>query len=98
MALHKKQETICLELANKHGLTYCFWQWGRLEHARGNCQGEYAKLSAALALFTELAMPRERDSVQAELGAGRRFSDLNLPLFQPLARTIALPPWHPALL
>lgn len=61
------EEVICLELGNKDRLAYCFWQWGLLERARGNCQGEHTRLSAAQALFTELTMPREGDAVPAEL-------------------------------
>ena len=68
LALHKKQEAICLELGSKVGLAYCYWQWGLLERARGNPQDEHAKLSAALALFRELGMPRERDAVRGRQG------------------------------
>ena len=67
LALHKKKEAICLELGNKVGLGYCYWNWGLLERALGNSGGEQAKLSAALALFRELGMPRERDEVEAAL-------------------------------
>ena len=71
LALHKKQEAICLELGNKGGLAYCYSNWGLLERALGNSEGEQAKLSAALALFRELGMPRERDAVEAELAKTR---------------------------
>jgi catechol 2,3-dioxygenase-like lactoylglutathione lyase family enzyme len=27
LALHKKKEAICLELGNRSGLGYCYWQW-----------------------------------------------------------------------
>jgi tetratricopeptide (TPR) repeat protein len=71
LALHKKQEAICLELGNKAGLAYCYWNWGLLERALGNSEGEQAKLSAALTLFRELGMPRQRDAVEAELAKAR---------------------------
>jgi tetratricopeptide (TPR) repeat protein len=71
LALHKKEEGICLELGSKRGLAYCYWNWGLLERALGNPEGEQAKLSAALALFRELGMPRERDAVEAELAKTR---------------------------
>jgi tetratricopeptide (TPR) repeat protein len=71
LALHKKEEAICLELGNKAGLAYCYWNWGLLERALGNSEGEQAKLSAALTLFRELGMPRERDAVEAELAKAR---------------------------
>ena len=71
LALLTKQEAICLELGNKNGLAHCYWNWGGLERALGNSEGEQAKLSAALALFRELGMPRERESVEAELAKAR---------------------------
>jgi len=58
-------------MGNKASLGYCYWNWGLLERARGNSQDEQAKLSAALAVFEELAMPRERDAVRAELAKAR---------------------------
>ncbi len=65
--LYRKQETICLELGSKYGLGYCYWNWGLLARAQGDHATEKQKLQQALALFTELNMPRERDAVQAEL-------------------------------
>ncbi len=67
LVLHKKKEAICLELGNKRGLGYCYWNWGLLGRSQGDHKTERAKLQQALALFTELKMPRERDAVQAEL-------------------------------
>ena len=67
LALHKKKEAICLELGNKDGLGYCYWNWGLLARAQGDRKTEKDKLEQALAIFTELKMPRERDFVQAEL-------------------------------
>ena len=67
LALLKKQEAICLELGNKSGLGYCYWHWGLLARAQGDRKTEKEKLEQALAIFTELKMPRERDAVQAEL-------------------------------
>ena len=66
-ALHKKEEAICLELGLRSGLGYCYWQWGLMARAQGDRKTEKEKLEQALAIFTELKMPRERDAVQAEL-------------------------------
>jgi tetratricopeptide (TPR) repeat protein len=66
LALHKKQEAICLELGNKSGLGHCYWYWGLLARAQGDRETEKQKLEAALALFSELKMPRERDAVRAQ--------------------------------
>jgi tetratricopeptide (TPR) repeat protein len=71
LALHKKQEAICLELGSKVSLGYCYWNWGLLERAFGTPEAERAKLSAALALFQELGMPRETEAVEAELAKTR---------------------------
>ena len=67
MALHKKKEAICLELGNKRSLGYCYWQWGALATQQGDKQAERQKLEQALAIFSDLKMPRERDAVQSEL-------------------------------
>src|ERR1022692_2862391 len=68
MALLKKQEALCLELGLRNDLGYCYWNWGRLARAQGDRAAERAKLQAALDIFTELRVPRERDAVAAELG------------------------------
>ena len=74
VALLKKQEALCLELGNKAMLGYCHWNWGLLARAQNDPKTEREKLTAALALFDELKMPRQRDAVAAELakagGAG----------------------------
>jgi hypothetical protein len=67
LALHKKQEALCLELGNKSGLGYCYWSWGLLARVQSDTKTEKQKLEQALALFTELRMPRERDAIEAEL-------------------------------
>ena len=67
LALFKKREAICLELGNKSSLAKCYWNWGLLARAQGDLKTEKEKLEQALAIFTELKMPRERDAVQAEL-------------------------------
>ena len=46
---------------------YCYWNWGLLARAQGDRKTEKEKLEQALAIFTELKMPRERDAVQTEL-------------------------------
>src|SRR5271157_4896434 len=67
LALHKKEEAICLELGNKSSLGHCYWYWALLARAQGDRKTEKEKLEQALATFTELKMPRERDEVQKEL-------------------------------
>jgi tetratricopeptide (TPR) repeat protein len=67
LALYRKKEAICLQLGNKSSLGYCYWQWAWLARAEGDHATEKQKLQQALALFTELNMPRERDAVQSEL-------------------------------
>jgi hypothetical protein len=67
LALHKKQEVLCLELGNRSGLAYCYWNWGLLAREQHDRKTEREKLAAALDIFTELNMPRERDEVRAEL-------------------------------
>jgi len=67
MALLKKQETLCLEFANRSGLAYCYWNWGLLAREERDHKKERGKLSATLDIFTELNMPRERDALRAEL-------------------------------
>lgn len=41
------------------------------ERALGNAEAEHAKLSAALALFQELRMPRDQEAVEAEFAKTR---------------------------
>jgi hypothetical protein len=65
--LHKKQEALCLELGNKGSLAYCYWAWGLLAREQHDRKTEQEKLAAALDIFTQLNMPRERDAVRAEL-------------------------------
>jgi tetratricopeptide (TPR) repeat protein len=65
--LLKKQEALCLELANRSNLAYCYWNWGLLAREQSDRKAEREKLTAALDIFTELNMPRERDTVRAEL-------------------------------
>ena len=74
LALHKKEEAICLELGKKADLGYCHWNWGLLLRALGDSVGELEKLSAAFALFQELGMPLQRDAVEAELARTRQAS------------------------
>jgi tetratricopeptide (TPR) repeat protein len=67
LALHKKEEALCLELGNRSSLAYCYWNWGLLAREQGDHDTEREKLAAALVIFTDLKMPRERDQVLAEL-------------------------------
>jgi tetratricopeptide (TPR) repeat protein len=67
LALHKKEEALCLELGSRRDLAYCYGQWGLLAREQGDRKTELEKLAAALVIFTDLKMPRERDAVRAEL-------------------------------
>jgi tetratricopeptide (TPR) repeat protein len=67
LELHKKQEQICLKLDNRSQLGYCYWHWADAALAKGAIKTAKSKLEQALAIFTELGMPRERDDIQAEL-------------------------------
>jgi tetratricopeptide (TPR) repeat protein len=67
LALLQKQEALCLELGLRHSLGYCYWNWGLLARAQGDRATERTKLQAALDIFTELKMPRERNAVAAAL-------------------------------
>ena len=65
--MHKKEEALCEELGNKSSLGYCYWRWGLLSRERGDTGEANEKLKAALALFTDLGMPKEREAVAKEL-------------------------------
>jgi tetratricopeptide (TPR) repeat protein len=67
--LFRKQEAICIELGIKADLGYCYVNWGILAQDQGDQTLAKEKLQAALAIFTELKMPRQRDDVQANLDA-----------------------------
>ena len=75
VALHKMEETIALELGDKSKLGTCYANWGLTARKQGDTKTAKEKLEQALAIFTELKMPRQRDAVQQELekaGAGIR--------------------------
>ena len=67
LMLLDKQENICLELGNKHGLGHCYWYRSCIAGAHGDRKAQKEKLEQALAIFTELKMPLQRDAVQKEL-------------------------------
>jgi tetratricopeptide (TPR) repeat protein len=67
LALLKQQEALCLELGVRRALGSCYWKWGALARAQGDRPTEREKLQAALDIFSELKMPRQRDAVAAEL-------------------------------
>jgi tetratricopeptide (TPR) repeat protein len=69
LALLKKQEAICLELGSMARCGYCYWNWGLLAREFNDHATETQKLEAALAIFTDLEMVRERDAVQASMQA-----------------------------
>jgi hypothetical protein len=63
----QQEEALYLELGIRSGLAYCYWTWGLLAREQRDRKTEREKLAAALNIFTELNMPRERDEVRAEL-------------------------------
>jgi hypothetical protein len=65
--LLKQQEALSLELGNRSSLAYCYWNWGLLAREQRDRKTEREKLTAALDIFTELNMPREREEVRADL-------------------------------
>jgi len=65
--LLRKQEALCIELGDKANLAFGYWSQGIFARSRKNPATEQAKLTAALAIFTELNMSIERDAVAAEL-------------------------------
>ena len=67
MALHKKQEALCIELGLRSSLGHCYWSWGFLAREQQDRDTEQEKLKEALQIFTELNMPREQEAVQNEL-------------------------------
>ena len=67
LELIQKKEAMCLELGNKASLGYSYYHWGLLAREMDDAQTEKEKLHAALAIFSELKMPRECDAVQAEI-------------------------------
>ncbi len=67
MALLQKQEELCLELGLKRDLGYCYGNWGLLARQQGDGKLGREKLEAALAIFTALGMPRQREEVEAAL-------------------------------
>src|SRR5271157_3913095 len=88
LALLKKEEAICLELGNKSGLAYCYVNWGLLVRALGDRKTEKEKLEQALAIFTELKMPIERDQVRSQLALGR-FLGIMRPLLIAVSLAVA---------
>ena len=63
----KKMEALYLELGTRRDLAYCYWNLGLLAREQRDRNTEREKLAAALVIFTDLKMPRERDAVRAEL-------------------------------
>jgi hypothetical protein len=60
-------EALYLELGTRRDLAYCYWNLGLLAREQRDRKTEREKLTAALGIFNELNMPRERDAVRAEL-------------------------------
>jgi len=64
LVLHKKEEAICEELGNREGLAFCYWSMADLARERGDRDEARTRAEAALAVFTELKMPREIEAVK----------------------------------
>jgi tetratricopeptide (TPR) repeat protein len=83
MALLEKVEGLCLELGNRSGLAYCYWACGLLARVQHDRKTELEKLTAAVDIFADLKMPRERDAMRAELNktkaAGRWWRNIIAP-------------------
>jgi tetratricopeptide (TPR) repeat protein len=69
MELHKKQEALCLELGSQRGFAYCYWHQGLVLQKMSRPTEARQKLTAALAIFASLKMPRQRDLVQKDLNS-----------------------------
>ena len=67
LALLKKQESICLELGNRARLAHTYWYMADLARARGDLPEARTRAEHALAIFTELNMPKEIQSVKSDL-------------------------------
>jgi tetratricopeptide (TPR) repeat protein len=67
MALHKKQEALCLELGLKSSLGYCYWGWGLLAREMGDMVTFKEKLNIAVQIFDKLKMKKQLQEVQQEL-------------------------------
>jgi hypothetical protein len=52
---------------DRNSLAYCYWNWGLLVREQHDSKTEREKLKRALALLTELKMPREIEFVQERL-------------------------------
>jgi hypothetical protein len=65
--LNNKQEALCLELGNRNNLAHCYWALGLLADQQRDSKMTREKLAAALDIFTELNMPREREAVRLHL-------------------------------
>jgi class 3 adenylate cyclase/tetratricopeptide (TPR) repeat protein len=63
LALLKKKEAICQELGLRDQLATCYWSQAVLAQARGDKKEAREKATAALAILTELRMPREIEGV-----------------------------------
>jgi hypothetical protein len=60
-------EKLSKELGDKRSLAGCYWRWATAAEDLGQRSVATDKLPLALALFTELKMPKERDAVQGFL-------------------------------
>ncbi|MBS1874207.1 MAG: tetratricopeptide repeat protein, partial [Acidobacteria bacterium] len=67
MALLQKQEAICQQLGDRAGLARSYANQGALHAAQAQNTEARKMYEFALAIFTELRMPRERDIVQGRL-------------------------------
>ena len=67
LLLLEKQEVICLAMGDRSSLASCYMNWGAVLRYRSAPQAAREKLEQALALFTELRMPREINQIQDAL-------------------------------
>jgi tetratricopeptide (TPR) repeat protein len=71
LELLKRSEAICIELGLRRDLAYCYYYWGVVAQAMDDKPTEKQKLELALAMFTELKMPREAEGVRMSIAVGQ---------------------------
>ena len=64
LALLKKEEAICEELGLRRDLAYCHWSMADLARERGDIPEARKLANDAVAIFSELKMPRQIEGVQ----------------------------------
>jgi len=64
LELFRKKEVICRELGNRQSLAICYRNLADLARERGDHDEALTQAEAALAIFTELKMPRETEAAK----------------------------------